>query len=163
MTRIPAATRRFTCAMASSGFVANASFPGMRAFARRCGSFAQQSGMYTSKSTQACPSAVTRAANTQVTQFSTFPVTPACCGDTHALDFPFRRSAVSSNASPGPMASSGSSRRTSCARPGSSPRASSHDHLLLLSRACIRCGPSCPASRASSQQFARVSCDSARM
>ena len=61
-------------------------------------------------------------------------MTPACCGDTHALDFPFRRSAVSSNASPGPAASSGSSRRTSCARPGSSPRASSHDHLLLLSR-----------------------------
>ena len=109
MTRTPAAIRRFTCAMASSGFVANASFSGIPAFSRRCGSVAQQSGMYTSKSTQACPSAVTRAANTQVTQFSTFPVTPACCGETHAVDFPFRRSAVSSNASPGPIRSSGSS------------------------------------------------------
>ena len=47
--------------------------------------------MYTSKSTQACPSAVTSAVNTQVTQFSTLPVTPACCGETHAADFPFRR------------------------------------------------------------------------
>ena len=63
--RSPAAISRFTCAMASSGFVANASFSGIPAFARRGGSFAQQSGMYTSKSAQACPSAVTRAANTQ--------------------------------------------------------------------------------------------------
>jgi hypothetical protein len=47
--------------------------------------------MYTSKSTHACPHAVTSAVNTQVTQFSTRPVTPACCGDTHAADFPFRR------------------------------------------------------------------------
>ena len=95
--------------MASSGFVANASFSGIPAFFLRCGSVAQQSGMYTSKSAQACPSAVTSAANTQVTQFSTFPVTPACCGETHAVNFPFRRSAVSSNASPGPVRSSGSS------------------------------------------------------
>jgi hypothetical protein len=49
------------------------------------------------------------------------------------------------------------------ASPGSSPRSSSHDHLCLPSRACIRCGPSCPAFWASSQQFARVSRDSARM
>jgi hypothetical protein len=162
MTRSPAAIRRFTCAMASSGFVANASFSGIPVSARRAASLAQQSGMYTSKSTQACPSAVTRAANTQVTQFSTLPVTPACCGETHAVDLPFRRSAVSSNASPGPIRSPGSSRRTSCARPGSRSRSSSHGHLCLLSRAGIRCGPACPALRASSQQFARVSRDSAR-
>ena len=51
----PAAIRRLACAMASSGFVANASFPGIPAFARRCGSFAQQSGMYTSKSDPCLP------------------------------------------------------------------------------------------------------------
>ena len=45
---------------------------------------------------------------------------------------------------PGPIGSSGSSRRASCARPGSSSRSSSHDHLYLLSSACIRCGPSMP-------------------
>ena len=44
--------------------------------------------MYTSKSAQACPSAVTRAANTQVTQFSTLPVTPACWGAAHAPNCP---------------------------------------------------------------------------
>ena len=133
----------------------------MRAFPRRCGSFAQPSGMYTSKSTHACPSAVTSAANTQVTQFSTFPVTPACCGETQAVALPFFRWAVSSIAIPGPIRSSGSSGRHCAARPGSASRSFSHDHLYLLSRACIRCGPSCPASSASSQQFARVPRDSA--
>ena len=64
--------------------VANARPSGIPAFSLRCGSLAQQSGMYTSKSTHACPHAVTSAVNTQVTQFSTRPVTPACCGDTHA-------------------------------------------------------------------------------
>jgi hypothetical protein len=59
VARSPAAIRRFTCAMARSGFVANASFSGIPAFFLRCGSAAQQSGMYTSKSAHACPSAVT--------------------------------------------------------------------------------------------------------
>jgi len=63
----------------------------MQAFRRRCGSFAHDFGMYTSKSAHACPDAVTSAANTQVTQFSTFPVTPACWGETQAVDFPFFR------------------------------------------------------------------------
>ena len=62
--------------------------PGLR---RRRGSSAQELGMYTSKSAHACPSAVTSAANTQVTQFSTLPVTPACCGETQAVDRPFFR------------------------------------------------------------------------
>jgi hypothetical protein len=71
--------------------VANARPSGIPAFFLRRRSVAQQSGMYTSKSTQACPKAVTSAVNTQVTQFSTRPVTPACCGETHAADLPLRR------------------------------------------------------------------------
>jgi hypothetical protein len=77
--------------MASSGFVANFRSPGMPALRRRRGSSAQHRGMYTSKSAHAWPAAVTRAANTQVTQFSTLPVTPACCGETHAVALPFFR------------------------------------------------------------------------
>ena len=52
--------------------------------------------MYTSKSAQACPFAVTQAENTVVTQFSTLPVHPACCGATHAVASPCLRWAVSS-------------------------------------------------------------------
>ena len=92
MARTPAVIKRLACAIARSGLVANLSACGIPACARRCGSVAQHSGMYTSKSIHACPSAVTSAANTQVTQFSTVPVTPACCGETHAVNGPFRRS-----------------------------------------------------------------------
>ena len=109
--------------------MANFSLPGIPALRRRPGSFAQQSGMYMSKSAHACPDAVTSAANTQLTQFSTFPVTPACCGDTHAVELPFFRSAVSSNATPGPIRSPGSSARHAAASAGSAARAFSHDHL----------------------------------
>ena len=77
--------------MASSGFVANVRSPGMPALPAALRVLAQHSGMYTSKSAHAWPSAVTRAANTQVTQFSTLPVTPACCGETHAVALPFFR------------------------------------------------------------------------
>lgn len=126
--------------MASSGLAANTRPSGIPAFFLRAGSFAQRSGMYASKSTQACPDAVTSAEKTQVTQFSIFPVTPACCGATQAVAFPLRRSAVSSMASPGPIPSPGSPPRTSWARPGSSSRRSSHRHLLLPSRPCIRYG-----------------------
>ena len=109
--------------------MANSRASGIPAFSRRPGSFAHPSGMYTSKSHQACPSAVTRAANTQVTQFSTLPVTPACWGAAHAVDLPFRRSAVSSIAIPGPIRSPGSSGRHAAARAGSAPRSFSHGHL----------------------------------
>ena len=64
--------------------------------------------MNTSKSAQACPDVVTYAANTVVTQFSTCPVHPACCGATHAVASPSFSCAVSSNASPGPIRSPGS-------------------------------------------------------
>ncbi len=70
--------------MASCGFVMCPSPPGIRAARRRCQSFSQRSGMNTSKSAQACPDVVTHAENTVVTQFSTCPVHPACCGATHA-------------------------------------------------------------------------------
>ena len=69
---------------------------------------------------------------------------------------------LSSIATPGPISSSGSPARTCPARPGSSSRPSSHDHLQLRSSACIRCGPLCPALSARSQQFARTSRPSAR-
>ena len=45
MARIPAVISRFSCSMASSGFVANISRSGMPAFRRRWGSFAQHPGM----------------------------------------------------------------------------------------------------------------------
>ena len=140
--RSPASARRLTCPIASAGFVANFRLPGIPALRRRAGSFAHACGMYTSKSAHPCPNTVTSAANTQVTQFSTVPVTPACCGDAHAVDLPFFRWAVSSMAIPGPIRSSGSSGRHCAARAGSAPRRVSHDHLQLLTRACIRCGPS---------------------
>ena len=88
--------------------------------------------MYTSKSAHACPSAVTRAANTQVTQFSTLPVTPGV----------LRRDA---RGGPSLLAGERSRRSRSLARsghpghpagtappgPASAPRSSSHDHLYL--------------------------------
>ncbi|MGH3185705.1 MAG: hypothetical protein ACRDPY_00625 [Streptosporangiaceae bacterium] len=52
----------------------------IRAARRRRQSFSQRSGMNTSKSAQACPDVATHAENTVVTQFSTCPVHPACCG-----------------------------------------------------------------------------------
>ena len=41
--------------------------------------------MNTSKSAQACPEVAKYTANTVVTQFSTRPVHPACCGATHTV------------------------------------------------------------------------------
>ena len=96
-----------------------------------------------------------------VTQFSTLPVHPACCGATHAVSSPCLRCAVSSIAIPGPIRSPASSGSHPAARAGSSARRSFHDHAYVPSRACIRPQPSCPAASASSQQFARVPGDSA--
>ena len=83
--RIPGETSFLACAITSSGFVATASSPGMPASWRRCGSFARASGIYRPDQARAWSGTVTRAQNTQVTQFSTRPVTPQCCGAAHAV------------------------------------------------------------------------------
>jgi hypothetical protein len=124
-------------------------------------SAAHRSGMYTLKSAQACPDVVTYAENTVVTQFSTLPVHPACCGATHAVASPCLSCAVSSMAMPGPIRSPGSHGSHAAARAGSSPRSSCQSHRYEPSRACIRCQPSCPAASAIDQQFAFVPGDSA--
>ncbi len=51
---------------------------------------------------------VTYAVKTVVTQFSTLPVHPACCGATAAVASPRLSAAVSSIAIPGPIRSYGS-------------------------------------------------------
>ena len=96
-----------------------------------------------------------------VTQFSTWPVHPACCGATHAVASPFFSCAVSSITAPGPIMSSGSHGSHAAARAGSSPRRSCQPHRCDPSSACIRCQPSCPAASAIDQQFAFVPGDSA--
>jgi len=83
-----------TCAIASSGLVANRRPRGIPAFFRRAGSAAQHPGMHRSNQAQHCPAAVTSAENTQVTQFSVFPVTPECCGETQAVPVPRFRSGL---------------------------------------------------------------------
>ena len=140
--------------MASCGLAARSSLPGMPAARRRARSLSHRPGMNTSKSAQACPDVVTYAANTVVTQFSTCPVHPACCGATHAVASPSFSWAVSSNASPGPIRSPGSHGSHSRARAGSSARSSRQPHRYEPSRACIRYGDSYPAASARAQQFA---------
>jgi hypothetical protein len=81
--------------------------------------------MYRSNQAQACPEAAAKAENTQVTQFSTRPATPECCGAAQAVSRPFFRTVVSSIASPVP--SPGPVPRTCCARPGSISLPSSQD------------------------------------
>ena len=55
----PAVSSRPSWTAASSGLVANSRSSGIPAARRRGMSFAQRSGMYTSKSAQACPLEVT--------------------------------------------------------------------------------------------------------
>jgi hypothetical protein len=110
----------------------------MPAARRRRQSFSQRSGMNTPKSAQACPDVVTQTAYTVVTQFSTWPVHPACCGATHAVASPSLSWAVSSNAIPGPIRSSASCGSQASASAGSSNRRSSQRHRQVRSRACIR-------------------------
>ncbi len=157
----PAAASRLSWAAARSGLVVIARSSGIPAARRRSGSLAHRSGMYTSKSAHACPDVVTYAENTVVTQFSTWPVHPACCGATHAVASPCLSCAVSSIAMPGPIRSPGSHGSHAAASPGSSPRRSAQSHRYDPSSACIRCGPSCPASSATDQQFAFTPGDSA--
>jgi len=59
LTGSPAAISRCSCPAARSGFVANSRSPGIPAARRRGRLSAQRPGMYTSKSAQACPAAVT--------------------------------------------------------------------------------------------------------
>ena len=54
-----AAISRPSCAAARSGLVVITRSPGIPAALRRSGAFAHRSGMYTSKSAQACPDVVT--------------------------------------------------------------------------------------------------------
>ncbi len=126
----------------------------MPAARRRSVSFAHRPGMKTSKSAHACPDVVTYAENTVVTQFSTCPVHPACCGAAHAVASPSFSWAVSSNAIPGPIRSSSSHGSHSRASAASSARSCLQSQRYELSRACIRYGDSCPAASASCQQFA---------
>ncbi len=58
-TGSPAVSSRLTCAIASSGFVAIVRSSGIPAARRRSMSAAHRSGMYASKSAQACPDVVT--------------------------------------------------------------------------------------------------------
>ena len=122
--RLMAAGLRVTWAAARSGLVVIARSSGIPAARRRPGSLAHRSGIYTSKSAHACPDVVTYAANTVVTQFSTVPVHPACCGATHAVASPSLSWAVSSTAIPGPIRSPGSQGSQARARAGSSYRRS---------------------------------------
>jgi hypothetical protein len=126
--------------MASCGLVLRSSLSGIRAARRRCQSFSHRPGMNTSKSAQACPDVVTHAENTVVTQFSTCPVHPACCGATQAVASPSLSWAVSSTAIPGPIRSPGSQGSQARARAGSSARRSFQSHRQERSRACIRYG-----------------------
>src|SRR5713101_1218227 len=146
--------------MASSGLVLRPRPSGMPADRRRARSLSHLPGMNTSKSAQACPEVVTYAENTVVTQFSTCPVHPACCGATHAVASPSFSCAVSSIAIPGPIRSSSSHGSQACARPGSSARSSRQSQRYEPSRACIRYGDSCPAASARAQQFAFTPGDS---
>ena len=86
-----------------------------------------RSGMYTSKSAQACPRAVTR----RRTPWSrSFPPSghPACCGATHAVAVPFLSWAVSSIAMPGPIRSSSWPGIHAAASAGSCARSSFQSH-----------------------------------
>ncbi len=132
----------------------------MPAARRRAGSLSHRPGLKTSKSAQACPEVVTYAENTVVTQLSTCPVHPACCGATHAVASPSLSWAVSSIAIPGPIRSSSSHGSHSRARAGSSARSSCQSHRYEPSSACIRYGDSCPAASARAQQFAFTPGDS---
>ena len=89
-----------------------------------------------------------------VTQFSTCPVHPACCGATHAVASPSLSWAVSPTAIPGPIRSPGSQGSQARARAGSSARRSFQSQRQERSRACIRYGLWCPAASARPQQFA---------
>ena len=140
--------------MASCGLVLRLRPPGTPAARRRARSVSHRPGMNTSKSAHACPDVVTYAENTVVTQFSTCPVHPACCGATHAVASPSFSCAVSSTAIPGPIRSPGSHGSQARARPGSSARSFSQSHRYEPSSACIRYGDSCPAASARDQQFA---------
>ena len=77
-----------------------------------------------------------------VTQFSTCPVHPACCGATHAVASPCLSCAVSSIAMPGPIRSSPASGIHAAASAGSSARSSAQSHRYEPSSACIRPHPS---------------------
>ena len=92
-----------------------------------------------------------------LTQFSTWPVHPACCGATHAVASPFFSCAVSSIAIPGPIRSSGShgshaarQRRQLAAQVRPVPPVRSQQRLhpvralvpgLLSDRPAVRLGP----------------------
>src|SRR5260370_9191440 len=83
-----------------------------------------------------------------LTQFSTFPVHPACCGATHAVAFPFFSCAVSSIAMPGPVRPPSRSASPPPPSPPSSAPSSFQPHTHDLTRPCIRPHPSSPPAAA---------------
>ena len=77
-----------------------------------------------------------------MTQFSTFPVHPACSGATHAVASPCLSCAVSSIAIPGPIRSPSASGIHATASAGSAARRSAQPHRYEPSKPCIRPQPS---------------------
>ena len=67
---------------------------------------------------------------------STLPITPACCGGARR-ELPFPPVSISSNAAPAPVGHSGTSARTSCARPADRIQGFLPRPFCLLDQACI--------------------------